>query len=75
MSFASLESHAPHEAPQLTIHSDDTVLTENDAVFVAAIGWVVLVFGGAWAYCKAMCGWNGVQSCSTSWLKVTAVCK
>lgn len=75
VSFPSQESRVSYEAPQLAIYSNDNVLTENDAVFVAAIGWVVLVFGGAWAYCKAMCGWNGVKSCSTSWLQVTAVCK
>lgn len=53
-----------------------TLFEENEVpVFVAAIGWVVLVFGGAWAYCQAMCGWMNVRSCDTSWLKVKAVCK
>jgi hypothetical protein len=52
------------------------VYEENEVpVIVAAAGWVVLVFGGAWAFCKAVCGWNNVKSCSTSWLTVTATCK
>lgn len=49
---------------------------ENEVpVFVAAIGWVLLVFGSAWAYCQATCGWMNVKECSTSWLQVNAVCK
>ncbi len=56
--------------------SPDVVFEENEVpVFVAAAGWVLLVFGSAWAYCKATCGWDNVQECQTSWLEVKAVCK
>lgn len=63
-----------YAAPELIIDDDDQlVLTENDAVFVAALGWVLLVFGSAWFWCQTMCGWGRVKSCSTSWLRVKAV--
>ena len=59
------------------IRVDETAMFEENEVpvFVAAIGWVLLVFGSAWAYCQAMCGWMNVKECSTSWLQVKAVCK
>ncbi|MBT2513388.1 hypothetical protein [Arthrobacter sp. ISL-30] len=48
---------------------------ENDApVFVAAIGWVLMIFGSAWAFCLANCGWNNVAHCEARWLEVVAVC-
>ena len=72
MSTAVLE----YREPSIVLSGTDEEFVENDLpVFVAAAGWVLLVFGGAWAYCKAVCGWSNVKSCSTSWLKVTAVCK
>ena len=66
---------AAYEKPALSA-LDDVVFEENEVpVFIAAIGWVLLVFGSAWAYCKAVCGWRGVRSCETSWLRVKAVCR
>ncbi|MBP3222820.1 MAG: hypothetical protein J6M18_02715 [Actinomycetaceae bacterium] len=54
----------------------DVELVENEVpVFVAAAGWALLIFGGSWAYCTAMCGWRNVRSCSTSWRSIKAVCK
>lgn len=48
---------------------------ENDVpVFVAAIGWVLLVFGSAWAFCLASCGWGNIARCEAKWLEVVAVC-
>lgn len=73
MGTTSVMTYAP---PEMEVSEEQGVLAENEvAVFVAAIGWVVLIFGGAWAYCKAVCGWRGVRECSTSWLQVKAVCK
>lgn len=49
---------------------------ENDVpVFVAAIGWVLVVFGSAWAFCLANCGWNNISRCEAKWLEVVAVCR
>ena len=74
MSAATLV-RTPYERPMI-LQVDEVIFEENELpVFVAAIGWVILVFGGAWAYCKAVCGWSNVKSCSTSWLTVKAVCK
>lgn len=57
-------------------HLDELVFEENEVpVFAAAIGWVLLVFGSAYAWCQAMCGWQNVDSCETGWLEVKAVCK
>ncbi len=76
VSMPASEVAARYERPVLAAVDDESVYVENDApVFVAAIGWVLLVFGGAWAYCKAVCGWNNVRECSTSWLQVKAVCR
>lgn len=46
-------------------------------IFVAAIGWVIIVFGSAWAFCVANCGWNSsnVHSCEAGWFQVKSVCK
>lgn len=73
--FVNMPLYQDYARPELSVVQDETVLTENDLVWFAAIGWVLLVFGSAWAYCKATCGWRGVQECSTSWLQVKAVCK
>jgi len=62
-------------APALLQDTDAIEYEESGLTFVAAIGWVLLVFGSAWAYCQAVCGWMNVKSCQTSWLSVTAVCK
>lgn len=60
----------------IAMEESAAVIETNDVpVFVAAAGWVALIFGSAFAYCKAMCGWNNVKSCSTSWLQVKATCK
>lgn len=66
-------STVTYEAPTLEA-APENLYQENEAVFVAAIGWVLLVFGSAWAWCQAMCGWMNVKECSTSWLEVKAVC-
>jgi len=64
-----------YQPPTVTTRSDLELLENELPVFVAAIGWVVLVFGSAFAYCKAMCGWNNVKECSAGWLQVKAICK
>jgi hypothetical protein len=71
----TLANSTTYVSPSVVVDDTEVVLSENDLSFVAALGWVLLIFGSAWAYCKAVCGWNGVKQCSTSWLKVNAVCK
>lgn len=63
--------------PALAEPFDGPGYEENGyAVFIAAIGWVLLVFGSAWAFCYASCYRNGgIKSCTASWLNVKAVCK
>lgn len=67
-----------YEAPEMTGGLDDEleILDAEVPVFVAAIGWVLLVFGSVYAFCAAVCGPRNIRSCGTSgWLKVKAVCK
>ena len=64
-----------YEAPLVNL-AGSPALDESEIAWLAAIGWVLLVYGSAWGYCKAVCGWNGVSSCSQTWYgQVKAVCK
>jgi hypothetical protein len=72
MTTAVLERYAP---PTVLAERGPVVETNDAPVFVAAAGWVALVFGSAFLWCRAVCGWNNVKSCSTSWLQVKATCK
>ena len=64
-----------YESPVLQLaHAQE--IDESEVAWFAAIGWVLLMYGSAWAWCKAVCGWRGVQSCSQTWYgQVKAVCK
>lgn len=64
----------------------DTLLYETPVVYspkenlveeteLPLLGWVIAVYGSAWAFCQATCGWQKVKSCSASWRGVKAVCK
>ena len=61
--------------PMLNLQSSST-LEEAEAWWVVPLA-LVAFFGGALGWCKAVCGWNNVQSCETSYwkLQVKAVCK
>lgn len=63
------------EFPVLNMQESNS-LEEAEAWFVVPLA-VVALFGGAWAWCKAVCGWNNVKSCETAYwkLQVKAVCK
>lgn len=74
--YQSPRLDAPYAPPTMGRSQElDTYVDAEVPVFVAALGWVLLVFGGAWAFCLAVCGWGNIQSCETSWLKVKATCK
>ncbi|HEV2069321.1 MAG TPA: hypothetical protein VGR26_05975 [Acidimicrobiales bacterium] len=64
-----------YETPSLDMPASLT-LEENEAWWVVPLG-VAALFGGAWGWCKAVCGWNNVRSCETNYwkLQVKAVCK
>lgn len=64
-----------YESPQVD-GLDVSSLDENEAWFTIPLA-VAALFGGAWAWCKAVCGWNNVRSCETNYwkLQVKAVCK
>lgn len=71
-----MPSVALYSPPVVSVVQEGQEFVENDLpVFIAAIGWVMLVFGSAWAFCQASCGWGNVQECTTSWLNVKAVCQ
>jgi hypothetical protein len=64
-----------YEPPVLTTSALSSV-EEAEAWWVVPLA-IVAAFGGAWAWCKSMCGSRGVRSCSTSYWKmqVKAVCR
>ena len=75
--LATTEVRVPtaYEPPLVNL-TGSRVLDESEIAWLAAIGWVLLVYGSAWGYCKAVGGWNGVSSCSQTWYgQVKAVCK
>ena len=64
-----------YEKPEIQFGQLAT-LEENEAWWLVPIA-VVAAFGGAWAWCKAVCGSRGVSSCETEYwkLRVKAVCR
>ncbi|HOB35816.1 MAG TPA: hypothetical protein PKL39_08730 [Bacillota bacterium] len=48
---------------------------EECGAIVELLAVVLILFGGAAAFCVAVCGIGKVQSCDVGWLHVTAVCK
>jgi hypothetical protein len=64
-----------YESPVLGLDST-TSLEEAEAWWVVPLA-VVAAFGGAWAWCKSVCGKRGVKACETEYwkLRVKATCR
>lgn len=55
-----------YENMRITNAADAPALQENSWV-PPLLAYVLIVWGSAWAYCTAMCGWGGVRRCETGW--------
>ncbi len=72
----SVASRAGYQAPTVTPHHNNREEINDLPAAVAAIGVVIAIWGSAWGFCKATCGWNNVAECDTRWWgSVKAVCK
>lgn len=65
-----------YENMQIT-NADNAPALEENAWGGPLLAYIIAVYGSAWAYCSAMCGWGQVRRCDTGWFppRVTAVCK
>ena len=74
---ATMEKPQPasYESPALNLAAAHE-LDESELAWFAALAWALLTYGSAWAFCRSVCGWNRVSSCSTNWFgRVKAVCR
>jgi hypothetical protein len=72
------EMECKYVAPALSLREDSAALYEESgvAVFVAALGWILLMYGSAWLWCWLVCrSRGGYSSCSTGWFSAKAVCR
>lgn len=56
-----------YENMRITNAAEAPTLQEN-AWLPLLLAYVLLVWGSAWAYCQATCGWGRVRRCDTGWI-------
>lgn len=63
-----------YERPAL-VGTQTVALEEHEAWWTVPLA-IAALWGGSWAWCKAMClGNGGVKSCKNSWWRVSVTCK